>query len=100
MTNSSELWDKKQKKKHLDVGSLCPELCLPGGTFLTVLPCENNALFLNFRSMSRTHLLLIVMERKNQTADLLEEARISIWQCQEAVLTQGFYSPHFTENNQ
>lgn len=64
MTNSSELWDKKQKKKRLDVGSLCPELCLPGGSFLSVLPCENKALFLNFRSMSLTHLLLIVMEGK------------------------------------
>lgn len=73
MTNSSELWDKKKEKKHLDVGSLCPELCLPGGSFLSVLPRENKALFLNFRSMSLTHLLLIVMERKNRTADLIED---------------------------
>lgn len=63
---------QKTKEQHLDVGSLCPELCLTGGSFLSVLPCENKALFLNFRSL--THLLLIVMERKTQTADLLEEA--------------------------
>lgn len=90
MTNSSELWDKK--KKHLDVGSLCPELCLPGGSFLSVLPRENKALFLNFRSL--THLLLIVMERKNRTADLIED------EFQSGSVTEGFYSPHFTENNQ
>lgn len=63
---------QKTKEQHLDVGSLCPELCLPGGSFLSVLPCETKALFLNFTSL--THLLLIVMERKNQTADLLEAA--------------------------
>lgn len=71
MTNSSELWDKKQKNNTW-MWAHCALSCASQEAAFSVLPCENKALFLNFLSL--THLLLIVMERKNQTAELLEEA--------------------------